>query len=778
MMLGLALLACRYAANGSVNALPIEFGIEVNRLGLLLLGIGTLWHFRLPPVDRWTIPMFLFLGWLLLCASSNGTPHAYLRQTVSGIIQAIAIIMVCRNGRGTRFIALLVAVITITAVFAGTGIFTYEWTHGGIIDRLGFRLGRDLAIAAGDPSLGPELINPNEIAMPLTLAAIACLTLIGPAFGRQSRWLARIGAGAAITALILTGSRGMGLAAVVGVLGLAVARNRAPVLAVAATGVGILTLATLSGSGGWLAPMLNRLGEGDSTFATVGDRSDIWMRVLESCKDALFMGPGIAATPDGDVSISPHSGYLASLEVSGLTGACLFLLLMLQPMAAALLRRGVGCALMVTLATIALTMDVLPKPLFWISYALVIVSLSRSVAEQRPSTTIRRSRRNTDIGAGDERSGRQDAARASRVSILLVGGSLHGGGAERQLAHLASGLGGFGHAVRVATLQADADRTDFEVICLWSGRRRSRWGTILGLAGAAVRLFRCCLIRRPDVIVGWLAIPTILAAIVARLLGIPFVASIRNATPERIAGLPTGMQSWLLRSALSSAKLVIANSAAGIREYRTIGLLRSPRTQVIPNIVDTLAFRPGTPEEILAARRVIGCPDHGPVMLYVGRIAPEKDIPLLLEVVRTCRERRGDVTWVIVGAGRAALTRMAMDRGLDLTSLGIVLIERSEDMPTIYRACDALCLTSRFEGSPNSVLEARQTGLAVVTTDCGNVRALVGSRDRIVRPDPSDFVRAIDEVLAQPAATHSAARMSSNHDAPADLWSRALSSVA
>ena len=778
MMLGLALLACRSAANGSVNALPVEFGIEINRLGLLLLGIGTFWHFRLPPVDRWTIPMFLFLGWLLLCASSNGTPNTYVRQTVSGIIQAIAIIMVCRNGRCTRFIALLVAVITITAVFAATGIFTYEWLNGGIIDRLGFHLGRDLANAAGDPSLGPQLINPNEIAMPLTVAAIACLTLIGPTFDRRSRWLARIGAAAAVTALILTGSRGMGLATIVGVLGLARSGNRVPMLAIAATGAGILAIVTLSGSGGWLAPMLNRLGEGDSTFATVGDRSDIWMRVLASCNDALFMGPGIAATPDGDVSISPHSGYLASLEISGLTGACLFLLLMLQPTAAALLRRGVGCALMVTLATIALTMDVLPKPLFWISYALVMVSLSRTVAEQRPSTTIRRPRRTTDIEASDERSGSRDAAGTCRANILLVGGSLHGGGAERQLAHLASGLVGCGHAVRVATLHAEADRNDFEVICLWSGRRRSRWGTIVGLASAAVRLFRCCLIRRPDVIVGWLAIPTILAAIVARLLGIPFVASIRNATPERIAGLPTGMQSWLLRSALSSAKLVIANSAAGIHAYRTIGLLRAPRTEVIPNIVDTVAFRPGTPEEILAARRVIGCPGHGPVMLYVGRIAPEKDIPLLLEVVRTCRERRGDVTWVIVGAARAALTRMAMDRGLDLTSPGIVLIERSEDMPTIYRACDALCLTSRFEGSPNSVLEARQTGLAVVSTDCGNVRELLGPRDRIVGPDPEAFVRAIDEVLGQPAATDSVTGMPSSREAPADHWSQALRSVA
>jgi len=44
------------------------------------------------------------------------------------------------------------------------------------------------------------LINPNEIAMPLTLAAIACLTLIEPAFDRRSRWLARIGAGAGTAA--------------------------------------------------------------------------------------------------------------------------------------------------------------------------------------------------------------------------------------------------------------------------------------------------------------------------------------------------------------------------------------------------------------------------------------------------------------------------------------------------------------------------------------------------------------------------------------------------
>lgn len=64
-------------------------------------------------------------------------------------------------------------------------------------------------------------------------------------------------------------------------------------------------------------------------------------------------------------------------------------------------------------------------------------------------------------------------------------------------------------------------------------------------------------------------------------------------------------------------------------------------------------------------------------------------------------------------------------RGLDVEPVVLRNTPR-EQMPTILNACDLHLLSSDFEGSPNSVKECMCCNAAVVSTDVGNVREMIG----------------------------------------------------
>jgi glycosyltransferase involved in cell wall biosynthesis len=104
----------------------------------------------------------------------------------------------------------------------------------------------------------------------------------------------------------------------------------------------------------------------------------------------------------------------------------------------------------------------------------------------------------------------------------------------------------------------------------------------------------------------------------------------------------------------------------------------------------------------------------------VGRLAPEKDVGVLLEGFRLLVERMppGSVRLVVAGDGpaRAALERQA---GAQVTFLGAV--DRSRDLPALYASCDAFAYASTTETLGLVVLEAMASGLAVVAVPAGGV---------------------------------------------------------
>lgn len=336
------------------------------------------------------------------------------------------------------------------------------------------------------------------------------------------------------------------------------------------------------------------------------------------------------------------------------------------------------------------------------------------------------------------------------IRVLFVGGGLSGGGAERQLLQLASALHALGHQVTVATIAPSNCAAEFRHVLLRTGKRRNKVGALCGITGALFRLCKICMIERPDVIVGWQTVPLILASAVGRYYRTPFVAAIRSSSPEQLSGrYRNKLQCALLRLSLRTANFVVANSQSGIDGYTKLRMINGTTgAYIIRNGINTSEFQASSNYTTRAARTELGVVHHGPLALYVGRIAVEKDIPLLLRVIDATLAVRPELGWLVVGIERDKLISLAAALGMSVRSDRISFVPRLQQMSLAYHSSDLLCLTSSHEGSPNCVLEARACGIPVISTNCGDVSECMLPNDHIVAADPESFIVAVNKVLS------------------------------
>ena len=245
--------------------------------------------------------------------------------------------------------------------------------------------------------------------------------------------------------------------------------------------------------------------------------------------------------------------------------------------------------------------------------------------------------------------------------------------------------------------------------------------------------FRACAVLRVFQVTG--VIPAILAN--ARF-GVPYVTtygfwygSLSRPGPKRL------VKAVVERVGLKRAAAVIATT----EELRARAAARSRRVELIPNGVDTRLFAPGAPAAASDVERRI---------LYVGRLAPEKNLATLVTAVARLPGRRPML--VIVGGGplEGSLRRQAEAEGVSVDFRGVVDQRR---LPELYASADAFVLASFTEGHPKALLEAMSSGLACVASDCTGNRSLVtdGVTGLLFDPRrPEELTACLDRVLTDP----------------------------
>lgn len=260
----------------------------------------------------------------------------------------------------------------------------------------------------------------------------------------------------------------------------------------------------------------------------------------------------------------------------------------------------------------------------------------------------------------------------------------------------------------------------------------------------------------PDVTLGMMHYASALVVLGGRLSGARTrtVASYRGPFYEYMRRYePSFRRRWWLRAAVAGTALladrVIVPSRGTAEELRRRFLTPSTRTVTIPNGIDHTAV---ARISAMPTPELTGLSGDGPIICAVARLAPEKNLGLLLEAFRRVRAMRPAVL-VILGDGpeRTSLEMRVAAWGL---SRSVCLFGHRDNVYSYLRRADLFVHTCEFEGFGYTVLEALACGTAVIATDCpyGPREILGDSEFGILVPpdDPAALADAILRLLADP----------------------------
>jgi glycosyltransferase involved in cell wall biosynthesis len=139
-----------------------------------------------------------------------------------------------------------------------------------------------------------------------------------------------------------------------------------------------------------------------------------------------------------------------------------------------------------------------------------------------------------------------------------------------------------------------------------------------------------------------------------------------------------------------------------------------------------------------------------PLVLAVGRLAPQKGFGTLIEAASRWRDIKPEPVLVIAGAGplETELKNQAAALGIDARFPG-----QRDDVPALLAAAAVFVLPSVWEGQPLILQEALRAGVPIVATRVGGTPELTGEDAALLVPsgDPDRLADAVRAVLADPA---------------------------
>ncbi len=168
--------------------------------------------------------------------------------------------------------------------------------------------------------------------------------------------------------------------------------------------------------------------------------------------------------------------------------------------------------------------------------------------------------------------------------------------------------------------------------------------------------------------------------------------------------------------------------------------------------VDVDAFRPSDLSRA-ELRHALGLPATGSLIFFSSRIAPEKDVPTLLDAFARLLAGGRDAWLLHRSGGYRDLGRAAERAGVAARVIATDAVHPVRDLPASYLASDVCVQASRAEGLGFSVLESLACGTPVVATAVGGLRETVIEGETGWTCPPGDaraMTRAIGEALDRP----------------------------
>ena len=332
-----------------------------------------------------------------------------------------------------------------------------------------------------------------------------------------------------------------------------------------------------------------------------------------------------------------------------------------------------------------------------------------------------------------------------RVAIFTA--NMDGGGAERAMLKLAGGIAGHGYEVDLVLSRAEGhylqEVPDSVRVVDLDARR------VLSSIPGLVRYLRR---ERPNAMLtsmNYVNIVGIWARTLARV-DTRLIVNEQNALSLEAAHSPRRRHRLMPR--LIKRFYPWADGVTSVARGTADDLVST--AGVSPNLIEVVHNPIVTTELRELVAEPLGHPWFGtgqvPVVLGVGRLAPQKDFGTLIRAFARVMERR-PCRLMILGDGpeRASLEALVAERGLT----GSVDLPGWISNPYPYMAhAGVFVLSSRWEGLPSVLIEALFCGVPVVATDClsGPQEILEGGRYGALVPvgDEEALAAAIETALA------------------------------
>lgn len=247
-----------------------------------------------------------------------------------------------------------------------------------------------------------------------------------------------------------------------------------------------------------------------------------------------------------------------------------------------------------------------------------------------------------------------------------------------------------------------------------------------------------------DVVVGTLQLQSILAAaLLAPGNAVAWLRTDLRGKLEGRRGLAVQAYKALLGWALRRSRILVCVSEGVRRSCAALWPALAPRLRVLWNGTDIEKIRREAAKPLPPALEACF---RKPVILAVGRLEEEKNLPLLLEACALLRERGRDFNLCLAGRGsqRGQLEQAARATGMD----GHVFFAGYQANPYALMARSAvLALSSNREGFPNVLVEALCLGLPVVATNCPSGPDEILRGGEFGRLVPMNDARALADAL-------------------------------
>ncbi len=210
----------------------------------------------------------------------------------------------------------------------------------------------------------------------------------------------------------------------------------------------------------------------------------------------------------------------------------------------------------------------------------------------------------------------------------------------------------------------------------------------------------------------------------------PLVVTVHDVVPVLF---PETMSTWsrlytraTLRSVLNASDLIVAVSQTTANDLNRLLHVSQERIRVVWSGVDEIFLR-GAPT---------APPISSPYVLFVGTPEPRKNLPRLVEAMKTLRKRGIEQRLVIAGGGGWGKVT------LDSPEVDVLGRVSDEELVSLYAHASCLALPSLYEGFGLTAVEAMAVGTPVVASRTGSLPEITGNAAVLVDPYDTNAIAA------------------------------------